>query len=54
LIKQFEEGKLVLVGVNKFQNKNEGLNVVKRKNTVHPSGIKTINLSESVEQQLAK
>ena len=54
LIKQFEEGKLVLVGVNKFQNKNEGLNVAKRKNTVHPSGIKTINLSESVEQQLAK
>lgn len=53
LIQQFKEGKLVLVGVNKFQNKNEGVNVAKRKNTVHPSGIKTINLSESVEQQLA-
>jgi methylmalonyl-CoA mutase len=53
LIKQFKEGKLVLVGVNKFQNKNEGVNVAKRKNNVHPSGIKTINLSESLEQQLA-
>ena len=53
LIKQFKEGKLVLVGVNKLQNKNEVVNVAKRKNTVHPSGIKTINLSESLEQQLA-
>jgi len=53
LIQQFKEGKLVLVGVNKFQNKNEEVKAVKRKNTVHPSGIKTINLSESLEQQLA-
>jgi len=53
LIKQFKEGKLVLVGVNKFQNKNEGVNVAKRKNNVHSSGIKTINLSEAVEKQLA-
>jgi methylmalonyl-CoA mutase len=53
LIKQFKEGKLVLVGVNKFQNKNEGVNVAKRKNNVHPSGIKTINLSESLEQAIA-
>jgi methylmalonyl-CoA mutase len=53
LIQQFKEGKLVLVGVNKFQNKNEETKVVKRKNTIHASGIKTINLSESLEQQLA-
>lgn len=53
LIQQFKEGKLVLVGVNKFQNKNEETKMVKRKNAVHPSGIKTINLSESLEQQLA-
>jgi len=53
LIQQFKEGKLVLVGVNKFQNNNEEVKAVKRKNTVHPSGIKTINLSESLEQQLA-
>jgi methylmalonyl-CoA mutase len=53
LIQQFKEGKLVLVGVNKFQNKNEDVKVEKRKNTIHPSGIKTINLSESLEQQLA-
>ena len=53
LIQQFKEGKLVLVGVNKFQNKNEEVKSLKRKNTVHPSGIKTINLSESLEQQLA-
>ena len=53
LIHQFKEGKLVLVGVNKFQNKNEEVKSVKRKNTIHSSGIKTINLSESLEQQLA-
>jgi len=53
LIQQFKEGKLVLVGVNKFQNKNEQVKSVKRKNTIHSSGIKTINLSESLEQQLA-
>jgi len=53
LIQQFKEGKLVLVGVNKFQNKNEEAKPVKRKKTVHSSGIKTINLSESLEQQLA-
>ena len=53
LIQQYKEGKLVLVGVNKFQNKNEERKVVKRKNTIHSSGIKTINLSESIEQQLA-
>lgn len=53
LIQQFKEGKLVLVGVNKFQNKNEEMKSVKRKNTIHPSGIKAINLSESLEQQLA-
>ena len=53
LIQQFKEGKLVLVGVNKFQNKNEEVKSVKRKNTIHSSGIKTINLSESLEQQLA-
>ena len=53
LIQQFKEGKLVLVGVNKFQNKNEEVKSVKRKNTSHSSGIKTINLSESLEQQLA-
>ena len=53
LIQQFKEGKLVLVGVNKFQNKTEDVKVEKRKNTIHPSGIKTINLSESLEQQLA-
>ena len=53
LIQQFKEGKLVLVGVNKFQNKNEEVKSVKRKNTVHSSGIKAINLSESLEQQLA-
>ena len=48
LIQQFKEGKLVLVGVNKFQNKSEELKVMKRKNMVHPSGIKTINLSEHI------
>lgn len=53
LIQQLKEGKLVLVGVNKFQNKNEEVKSVKRKNTIHSSGIKTINLSESLEQQLA-
>lgn len=53
LIQQFKEGKLVLVGVNKFQNKNEEVKSVKRKNSIHPSGIKAINLSESLEQQLA-
>ena len=53
LIQQFKEGKLVLVGVNKFQNKNEEVKSVKRKTTSHSSGIKTINLSESLEQQLA-
>ena len=53
LIQQFKEGKLMLVGVNKFQNKNEEVKTVKRKNSIHPSGIKAINLSESLEQQLA-
>ena len=53
LIQQFKEGKLVLVGVNKFQNKNEEVKSVRRKNTVHSSAIKTINLSETLEQQLA-
>ncbi len=53
LIQQFKDGKLVLVGVNKFQNKNEEVKNVKRNNTIHPSGIKTINLSESLEQHLA-
>ncbi len=48
LIQQFKEGKLVLVGVNKFQNKNEEIKVIKRKNTANPSGIKAINLSESL------
>ena len=38
---------------NKFQNKNEEVKSVKRKNSIHPSGIKAINLSESLEQQLA-
>lgn len=53
LIKQFKEGKLVLVGVNKFQNKNEEVKVIKKKNALHPFGIKAINLSESLEQPLA-
>ncbi len=48
LIQQFKEGKLILVGVNKFQNKNEEIKVIKRKNTANPSGIKAINLSESL------
>jgi methylmalonyl-CoA mutase len=57
LIEQFKEGKLVLVGVNKFQNKNEEAKKDKRinvkGNTSSIFGIKSINLSESLEQQLA-
>ena len=56
LIQQFKEGKLVLVGVNKFQNKNEE----KIKDTRSKSqgelsanaGIKVINLSQSFENLL--
>ncbi len=53
LIQQFKEGKLVLVGVNKFQNKNEKLEPLNMKMPVHSSGIKMIKLSEYVEQQVA-
>lgn len=57
LIQQFKEGKLVLVGVNKFQNKNEEVKKNKRLKMKDSSssifGIKAINLSESLEQQLA-
>lgn len=57
LIQQFKDGKLVLVGVNKFQNKKEEVKKDKRLKTNDSSssifGIKTINLSESLEQQLA-
>ncbi|MDF2448244.1 MAG: methylmalonyl-CoA mutase [Bacteroidota bacterium] len=51
LIQQFKDGKLVLVGVNKFQNKNESpeeLKVIKPSNVF---GIKPVNLSESSVQQ---
>jgi methylmalonyl-CoA mutase len=48
LIQQFKEGKLILVGVNKFQNKNEEVKAVKRDNRIHSSGISTINLSETL------
>ncbi len=50
LINQFKNGNLILVGVNKFQNKLEDLQTLKKHSTVHPSGIKSINLSEFVEQ----
>ncbi len=53
LIQQYKNGKLILVGINKFQNKNEVLEPLKRKATTHQSGIKTINLSASLENQLA-
>lgn len=52
LIQQFKEGKLILVGVNKFQNKNEEVKMITRKNVTHSFGIKPINLSASVEQSL--
>jgi methylmalonyl-CoA mutase len=53
LIEQYKSGKLILVGVNKFQNKNEAVKVATKKNASHPSGIKAINLSESLEQRVA-
>ncbi len=58
LIQQYKDGKLVLVGINKFQNKNEevkkdkGLKMKDTSSSIF--GIKPINLSESLEQQLAK
>lgn len=57
LLAQFNEGKLVLVGVNKFQNKNETIINDSSKpanNTkASTSGIKPIKLSKSLEDQLA-
>lgn len=57
LIQQFKEGKLVLVGVNKFQNKNgKTENAEKRHEKTDPSlnaGIKPITLSDYFENQLA-
>lgn len=57
LIQQFKEGKLVLVGVNKFQNKNgktENTGKMTEKSTPFlNSGIKPITLSDYFENQLA-
>lgn len=53
LIQQFKEGKLVLVGVNKFQNKNEQPAPTKFKPSNNAFGIQTINLSESFVHQHA-
>lgn len=51
LIKQFQEGQIILVGINKFQNKNESnispINVRYK----HPCGINSINLNELQVQQ---
>ena len=56
LIQQFKEGKLILVGINKFQNKNE----VPKENGKHimnilssSFGIKPIKLSDYFENQSA-
>lgn len=51
LIQQFKEGKLVLVGVNKFQN--EKPTPTKSKSCSNAFGIQTINLSESFVHQPA-
>ena len=57
LIQQFKEGKLVLVGVNKFQNKNEQIDSrhkgQKTKETSNNFGIKAIKLSSHLVNQLA-
>jgi methylmalonyl-CoA mutase len=53
LIQQFKEGKLVLVGVNKFQNKNEQPALTKSKSSSNAFGIQAINLSESFVHQPA-
>lgn len=60
LIKDFEDGKLVLLGVNKFQNQNE-TNVSQLSETESTSGkesiinpIKSIRLAEKIESQKAK
>ncbi len=58
LLAQFKEGKLILVGVNKFQNKNEEKKMKDVRHKIQAdaslySGIKAIKLSESFEDQLA-
>jgi len=57
LIKNYNEGKLVLVGVNKFQNKNEkidsGQKRQKTKEILNNSKIQAINLSTHLVNQLA-
>lgn len=53
LIHNLKEGKLILVGVNKFQNKNEETKAITRKSVTNPFGIKPINLSASIEQSIA-
>jgi methylmalonyl-CoA mutase len=50
LIQQFKEGKLVLVGVNKFQNKKESPETP-RKRVNASGGLKAIHLSDYAEQQ---
>lgn len=54
LIQQFKEGKLVLVGVNKFQNKNEVIENTRITTGIsyesRNGSIKSINLSNYVEQ----
>ena len=56
LLSQFNEGKLVLVGINKFQNKNETVMNDSRKPASYKpsaSGIEPIKFSKSLEDQLA-
>lgn len=49
LIQQFKEGKLVLVGINKFQNKNETPASVETPLPKVSGGIKAIHLSDYIE-----
>jgi methylmalonyl-CoA mutase len=51
LIQQFKEGKLVLVGVNKFQNKKETLEAPRNISVTSSSGLNTIHLSDYVQEQ---
>ena len=50
LVQQFKEGKLVLVGINKFQNKNEKPDNTDNKLGTAYGNIKSINLSDYREQ----
>ncbi len=58
LIKQFREGKLILVGINKFQNKNEekktkDIRLKMDENEGSNYGIKSLKLSDYLENAVA-